>query len=188
MVRWYEKKKPKSVDSTLHQATKALSKSVKVVRGLLVANYVRKLKALEGSSEIKKAKESHDCTDNIASHLKKIEDLKQLNHADVAENIVIKKLFPVARKDVTAGETDGSDGNDAVNSLIVGHPTIKEAISTWTVSIKAAVRDEAIAKRDAELAELKKKKAEEREKEGVHVKRGFDGVSMLPLPIHWELC
>lgn len=179
MVRWYEKKKQKSVDSALHQAMKAIAKVVKVVRGLLVAKYVRKLKQLEDNG-------ADNQDDNaVAVCLKKIEDLKTIHHSELAERIVIRKLFPVARRPLPDQDDNTNGGSDDVNSMIINHSTISEAIEKWTTHVKSAVRDEAIAKRDAELAELKRKKQEERDKEGaVHRKRSFDTVTYFTYCLH----
>jgi hypothetical protein len=171
-TRWYEKKGHKSVDSALHQASKALTKSVKEIKGLLQAKYARKAKHTPNEASSKPGQASVD------RNAERLAVLKTLNYTSVADSIMKEKLYPVARRECEQEQSQREqEDTNGVEDMIRSHPKINELLEALQKSIKAAVRDESIAKRDEALAEAKKQKAEEREKEGAGRKRSFDSVS-----------
>lgn len=128
--------KVKNTSSVKHQATKALSKTLKKVRGLLVQKAVRKITQLREEAELNN-------NEKIENYVLEMEKLKHLDTAAIASAIIEVDL------DVSSTLNLDVDGM----TLISKHKHVKEFLEAWRSKFQEA-RD-AEAKSKAAIAKQK---------------------------------
>ena len=173
LYRGKASRKPKTVDSVLFQATKAVAKTTKAVKGLLIAKNVRKLKALqdENSSNAKIQSDINDVEE-------KLKALKDLDHVAAAQEFVSHSLLTPAGNNASTINTS----SNGMHSVIQSHPKLVETFQEWKLKLKSVIREVAIAKvKEKNETEKAARLAEAAKSSGTSsgVKRSFDKVKRM---------
>lgn len=122
-------KKVTTSSAVLHQAQKSLSKTVKLVKGLLIQKIVRRINSL-------KAENGPEVTEQLDSESKTLMNLKNVNHQTLSDTILKTQLLLNKMPDSIDTELE------LQHRLILKNPRITSCINDWKSALKDAIHAE----------------------------------------------
>jgi RNase P/RNase MRP subunit p29 len=137
--------------SLLHQATKALAKTVKLVKGFMIQKCSRKITDLKEPPEGKATDTSGDAT-KLANELEFLQSLKNIDSAVFGSYICNTKLS-IGNKELT------SEVDQTIVDLVVQQSRIISALKETETAIAAAVLKNNTLRADEQSRDAKKVKS-----------------------------